>query len=311
MDWTSRCSYPKGYTPSCRPRLLLTGSNGLLGQAILNAIAADADLPWEVIALSKGSARGPSRAVPYIALDITDTLDFAALVRLLEPSYVIHTAAMTDVDACETQKRTAYQHNVAPVEVLCDALPMDAFVLHLSTDFVFSGRAEAYEESDTRTPLNYYGRTKQQSEELLEQSKISWAVVRTSLVYGRGEALTRLPLLFWVKKSLEDGRQLRFVDDQWRMPTFVVDLAEACLTILRQRVAGIFHISGQEVFTPYNMMRHAAAQWGYEASLVQPTETATLGQRAPRPSRSILSLKKAIRVLNYQSHSFLEALRHI
>lgn len=309
MDWTNICAFPKGYRASGRPRLLLTGSNGLLGQALLGTISSLFPSHWEVIAIARGPARGPALSVPYASIDLTDATNFGAFVKALRPAYVLHTAAMTQVDDCEKQQQKAYAHNVTTVETLLANLPRDGFVLHFSTDFVFDGTQSPYREEDVPAPCNYYGVTKQLSEALLQKSRLPWTLIRSSWVYGTGVALSRPPLLLWARKALAEGRSLSMVHDQWRMPTFVKDLAGAALQALRLRKQGIFHISGEECFTPYDMLQTAAHYWGYPDQLIKATDTATLAQRAPRPRKTLFSLKKAKQALNYRSHSLRDALQ--
>ena len=311
MDWTNRCVFPKEYEPSQRPRLLLTGSCGLLGQAILRLSlqSPPSDPKWSLIAHGRSHPRGLAKQYPYIACEITETQKLGELIKALAPSYVVHAAAMTEVDACEKQQKKAYNHNVSALRALLSSLPPDTFVLHLSTDFVFDGTQSPYQEEDPMSPCNYYGITKQLSEQLLAEASQPWAIIRTSLVYGTGVALSRPPLLSWAKEALAKGKKLPIVNDQWRMPTFVDDLAVACLRVLRDRREGIFHISGEEPLTPYAMLRQAAHYWGYDPDLIEAVDTATLAQVAARPPRTLFSLQKAKEVLNYQSHSLLEALQ--
>ena len=308
MQWTEICKLPKGYKPSSAPRLLLTGSNGLLGQAVLRAAASN-NTNWTIIASSRDHPRGPSREVPYVDVDIASDTAFRQVLDVVSPSYVLHTAAMTQVDLCEEQKKNAYRCNLSALETLLSSVPSDCFVVQLSTDFVFDGTKSPYAEDATLQPCNYYGITKQLAEERLLSAKLPWAIVRTSMVYGMGEELRRPPLLSWVRSALKQDQQLKMVNDQWRRPTFVDDLALACLRILSNKCRGIFHITGEECFTPYEMVRNAARHWGYDEKLVQLTDTTTLNQRANRPPETLLLLERTKKKLNYQPRSFAQALR--
>ena len=308
MQWEKICDLPKRYTPSSGPRLLLTGANGLLGQAVLRA-ETEAPTHWTLIASGKGPPRALSHTVPYVSVDATDATAFGNAISTLSPAYVLHAAAMTQVDDCEKKKEEAYTCNLLPLETLLSAVDTDCFVLLLSTDFVFDGTKNPYDESERPAPCNYYGHTKLLAEQLLQASAQPWAVVRTSMVYGMGESLNRVPLLGRVRRALKQGQKLQMVNDQWRRPTFVDDLAAACLCILQKKQPGIFHITGEEELTPYEMTRRAASYWGYDKTLIQLTDTATLAQLAPRPRRTLLDIEKAKLLLNYTPSRFLQGLR--
>ena len=308
MQWARICSLPQGYRPSERPRLLLTGANGLLGQAVLRAVSEELT-DWTIVASSYGPPRSLSYTVPYVSVDITDSNVFGAVVSTLSPTYVLHTAAMTKVDVCEERKKEAHACNLQAVETLLSTVSSECFLLLLSTDFVFDGMQNPYDETAKYAPCNYYGLTKKLAEERLRTSGRSWAVVRTSLVYGIEESPKKVPFLSWVRKDLARGQQLQMLNDQRRRPTFVDDLAVACLRILQRKKEGIFHITGEEELTPYEMVRKAASYWGYDETLVQLTDTLRLAQRATRPRRTLLDIEKAKQVLSYRPRSFLQALR--
>ncbi len=311
MDWMKRCVFPKDYTYKERPRLLLTGSNGLVGQAVLRAVAQAVTPEWTVIACGRGAPRGLSLTVPYVSIDVADSMSFGPCLQELAPAYVLHAAAMTQVDECEIAHMTAYNQNVQAVETLLAAIPSTCFVLHLSTDFVFDGTQSPYAEDATYSPCNYYGLTKQYAEQRLQTALQPWTVVRTSLVYGYGESLRRLPFLSQVKKRLKKGEHVRMVDDQWRQPTFVDDLATACLRLLTERKEGIFHISGEERFTPYEMVCTAARDWGYDLAYVHAVSTDTFATPATRPKETIFCLDKAKKELGYSTHTLKEALQSL
>lgn len=147
-------------------RILITGSNGLLGQKLILALR----LNHEVLATSYGASRmNDKEGYSYQPLDVTDEVAVHALVTHFKPDAIINTAAMTNVDACEDDKATCDQLNVLAVQYLADACAkMNAHLLHLSTDFIFDGEAGPYNEEDEPNPLSYYGLSKWKSEQLLQ-----------------------------------------------------------------------------------------------------------------------------------------------
>ena len=310
MDWTKKCVFPRGYVSSGRARLLITGSNGLVGQAILAALARGKVGDWEVVASGRNEAQGRSKMCPYVSVDVSNRGDFSEMLRTLKPACVLHAAAMTQVDACEQQQELAYKSNVVPIKILLESLPKDCFLLHLSTDFLFDGTNSPYRENSPYTPCNYYGYTKQFTEVLLLQAAHPVAIVRTSLLYGKNESHTKKThLLTWAKQTLEAGKPLKMINDQWRRPTFVGDLVDACLLILKKRFEGIFHVTGTEDFTPHSMISASARYWGYDEALIEAIDTNTLGQVAKRPLKTILCLENTQKKLDYRPHTLLDALK--
>ena len=147
------------------------------------------------------------------------------------------------------------------------------------------------------------------AETLLEQSNLSYAILRTSLVYGNPGVESRsLPMLLWAKARLRKGEKIHMITDQWRMPTFVEDLAEACLAVVKRKATGIYHVCGKEVFTPYEMVQAAAAFWSLPQALILPTDTLSLSTKVRRPRDTRCVLSKAFQKIGYRPHNFIESL---
>ncbi len=197
-------------------KILITGTNGLLGQKLVELLMQKGD--YQIIATARGTNRLPhSGGYQYHSLDVTDRTRVHQLVKELKPDYIIHTAAMTNVDQCETEREACRKLNVDAVQYLTEACQeTDAFLLHLSTDFIFDGTAGPYDEEAAANPLSYYGESKLAAEKVLFASSIRWAVARTVLVYGIAHDMSRSNIILWVKKSLEEGKTIKVVDDQWR-----------------------------------------------------------------------------------------------
>lgn len=290
-------------------KVLITGSNGLLGQKIVAQAQSDPSL--EVIACSKGSNRiSLVSGYRYCELDITDQRAVSDLIWNLQPDAVINTAAMTNVDACEDDQDNCWKVNVDAVEYLISACQaVNAHLIHLSTDFVFDGERGPYREEDQPSPLSFYGRSKLASEELMINSGLEhWAIARTIIVYGLAEQMSRSNVVLWAKGALEKGEPIRVVDDQFRSPTLAEDLAEGCLLIARKKANGIYHLSGKDTMSILELVYRVADHFGLDKSIVQPIKTASLGQTAGRPPKTGFILDKAIRELGYAPHTFEEGL---
>jgi dTDP-4-dehydrorhamnose reductase len=289
-------------------KILITGSNGLIGQKLLVLLTSKTEN--QVIATARGANRLPAYPnYTYHSLDITDPVQVEQVMALEKPDYVIHTAAMTNVDTCELEKQTCWQLNVKAVEYLAEAcLKHNSFLLHLSTDFIFDGEHGPYTEEAAARPINYYGESKLAAEQILLQSNIRWAIARTVLVYGIAHDMSRSNIILWVKKSLEEKKPIQVVDDQWRTPTLAEDLAMACNLIIRQEAQGIFNVSGKDLLTPYQMALQTADYFKLDASLITRADSSTFTQPARRPLKTGLIIDKAIRELTYQPLSFSEGI---
>jgi dTDP-4-dehydrorhamnose reductase len=294
-------------------KILLTGANGLLGQKLVGLLTQQTDV--ELIATARGDNRLPySDGYTYRSMDITDRQQVLEIIGETRPDVVIHAAAMTDVDKCELQKDACWAQNVQAVEYLVEASQVvDAFLLHVSTDFIFDGTDGPYDETAEGNPISFYGWSKYAAEKVVMHadrmgSPIRWAIARTVLVYGIAHDMSRSNIILWVKKSLEDGKNIKVVTDQWRSPTLAEDLAMGCYLIADKEAEGVFNISGKEVITPYDMAIKTADYFGLDKSLIAQADASTFTQTARRPPRTGFILDKARTVLGYDPHSFEEGI---
>ena len=288
--------------------ILVTGSNGLLGQKITENILLYNQ--YNLIATAKGPNRYPINAgYVYAEMDILDPGQVRNVLAQYKPDAIIHTAAMTNVDTCQVEKDLAHALNVEAVKTLIAACEtMNIQLIHLSTDFVFDGEAGPYEESAELNPLSYYGETKAAAEQLVKSAHCRWSIIRTILVYGIVSDMSRSNIVLWAKNALEKGTPLNVVNDQWRMPTLAEDLAWACLRVAEKEVTGIYHISGKDMMSVSELVMRVADYYGLNKSLISEVSSATLNQSAVRPKRTGFILDKAYRDLDYDPHSFEEGI---
>jgi dTDP-4-dehydrorhamnose reductase len=298
--------------------ILITGSNGLLGQKLIYALLGrnKKGADWQIIATSKGENRmRETSGYIYEPFDITSADEVNALFAKYKPQIVINTAAMTNVDACESQPEACTLLNVTAVEHQLEALEKmksadyDPHFIHLSTDFIFDGENGPYKEDDKPNPLSYYASSKLESEKLVETSPLRWSIIRTIIVYGIVDNMSRSNIVLWAKDSLTKGQKINVVDDQFRSPTLAEDLAEGCLLCAEKKAEGVFHISGKDVMSVLELVYRVADFWKLDKSLITPVKSDTIKQAAPRPPRTGFIIEKAKRVLGYDPHSFEEGLK--
>ncbi|WP_053405996.1 SDR family oxidoreductase [Persicobacter sp. CCB-QB2] len=289
-------------------KILITGANGLLGQKLVGLLA---EKEVEIIATGKGNSRLPnSDTFTYVTMDICNAKEVMETIKTHQPDVIVNTAAMTQVDQCETEKEACWDLNVNAVEHLIKASEANnAFLLHLSTDFIFDGADGPYDEEASANPLSYYGESKLAAEELLQKSNIRWAIARTVLVYGIAHDMSRSNIILWVKNSIEQGKDLKIVDDQWRTPTLAEDLAMGCWLIAEKQAEGIFNISGKDLLTPYDMAMMTCDYFQLDKSYIEKVDGSIFQQTAKRPAKTGFNINKAREILGYEPHSFEEGIK--
>ena len=290
-------------------RVLVTGSNGLVGTKLVERLKRREDLT--LFALSKGPNRiQDKQGYKYFSVDITDTQTLKAVFKEIKPQAVFHTAAMTQVDQCEREPEKCYAINVEATRTIAQLCKTyEAYLLFLSTDFVFDGKKDPYDEKARVNPLSVYARSKVEAEGIVRRYlPKQHCIVRTSLVYGYAPHLSRKNIVLWVRESLLAGKTIRVVIDQYRTPTFAEDLAEGCIAAFRRQATGTYHIAGLERFSIYEMAQLIADHWKLDKKLIRPTTTEALNQPAKRPAKSALNIFKAQVELDYRPHRFKNAL---
>ena len=289
--------------------ILVTGSNGLLGQKLTEKILEEGRV--KLIATSRGKNRYPiTKGYTYIEMDILNPDQVSDVIEKHHPDAIIHTAAMTNVDTCEANKVLCEKLNVAAVKTILSCCETHNIqLIHLSTDFVFDGASGPYAEDAATSPVSYYGESKVLAENLLKESKVNWTILRTILVYGIISDASRSNIVLWAKGALAKGSPINVVNDQWRMPTLAEDLAEACLLAVEKSANGIYHISGKDYMSIAEIVRKVADYWSLDTSNITEISSESLNQTAKRPMKTGFVLDKAMRDLGYQPHSFDEGLK--
>lgn len=290
-------------------KILITGANGFLGHYLSAQLL---DKGYEVIATGRGESRldhHSKRGFNYVTLDFTDPFAVHDVFQQYQPGIIIHAGAMTKPDECELQQWPAYLTNVeGTVTLLLNAEEQKSYFVFISTDFVFNGDKGSCREEDPIMPVNFYGKTKAEAEDAVKEYEYDWSIVRTSLVYGMPVA-GRGNLLTVVKEKLEKGEEYRVVDDQVRTPTYVEDLAAGIVSIIEKKATGIFHLSGEEVMTPYQMACQTAAHLQLDSTLLKKVTAADFSQPARRPLRTNFIIDKAKKELGYQPVDFRTGLK--
>ena len=283
--------------------VLVTGSNGLLGQKLTDLFLQKSQ--YTLVATGKGENRHPVKeGYIYESMDITQPLEVKALIQKYKPVSVIHTAAMTQVDDCEFQKEACVELNITAVETLSVLSAELGFQLvHLSTDFIFDGTKPMYTEEDQANPLSYYGWSKLEAEKMVLQHSKNWAILRTVLVYGQVADMSRSNIMLWSYNTLKEQKAAKVVSDQFRTPTLAEDLAMGCFLAVDKQAQGIYNIAGKDYLSIIELVQKVADMYGFSMDNISKVDSSTLNQPAKRPPITGLDISKARKDLGYEPHS--------
>jgi len=283
--------------------VLITGANGFVSWYLIRDLLQK---EYTIIATGKGASRlsftNPN--LIYETLDFTDENLVLAIFKKHQPNLVVHAGAMSKPDECELNREAAFLTNASGTKHLLKAAALyKSYFLFVSTDFVFAGNSLHYKEDDLLAPVNYYGETKKLAEDAVQAYPFNWSIVRTILVYGKPMS-GRQNILTLVANALQKGEPLKIFSDQTRTPTYVEDLSGALVQLLEKRSNGIFHISGTDAVTPYQMACAVAEHFGFAIAKIENVTAATFQQPALRPPITGFDLTKAATQLSYKPTSF-------
>lgn len=265
-------------------RILVTGATGQLGAALIDWIPfLGADYALMPTVHKPG---GPS---DFEVMPIQDPGAVAKTVAKMRPDWIVNAAAKTDVDACERDPESAWLVNaLGPRNLATVGAEQGARLVHVSTDYVFSGSRGRYAESDETDPINAYGASKLEGERLVLEAAPDPLIARTSVVFGPHKK----NFVTWVVDELTAGRPIRIVEDQWVSPTYAGDLAEQILALIEADAKGVYHTAGADRLSRVDMAHAIADQFDVDESLIQPITSSQMNWLARRPRDSSLDVNK-------------------
>jgi len=227
-------------------------------------------------------------------LNIANRVDVTTLIQKLNPGYIIHTAALTNVDHCERDKRLAWNINAEGTKHIAEiARKINAKLVYISTDYVFDGDKGMYKEDDLTNPIDYYGETKLEGEKAVKDLR-DYIIVRPSVLYGWNPI--KQNFVTWVMQELKKGNAIDIVKDQFNSPTLADNLAELILELIEKEETGIFHISGSERISRFDFAIKIAEVFDLNKGLIKPITSDQLNWIAKRPMDSSLDVSKISRI---------------
>lgn len=286
-------------------RIIITGVNGLLGQKCLTEFKSG----FQIIGVDIQDKPFSDDKFSYFKVDITNREATKDIILNEQPDYIINTAAYTNVNKAEFEKELCWKVNVEGVQNLAySAQKTKSKIIHISTDYVFDGKNGPYKETDSPSPLGYYGKSKLAGENVLIQSDIDYAILRTMVLYGAGINI-RPNFVTWLINNLKNKKKVTIVTDQYGNPTLANDLARMIKKVIEKKKWDIFHASGSELLDRYSFAMKIAAFFNFDSNLIQPVTTAELNQNAPRPLNSGFILGKINHELNFKPLNINESLK--
>jgi len=281
-------------------RWVVTGCRGQLGHALCHLLASDPRA--EVVAAVD---------LPEVDVSVPEAVEDLLSSLGSTPDVLANAAAFTHVDRCEREPEAALRANATAPGLLAQACARRGCrLVHVSTDYVFSGAADRpYREEDRPEPRSEYGRSKLEGERRVLAASPSNLVVRTSWVFGRGRNF--LAAILAQAKARRGGQAsgpLRVVDDQRGKPTWAVDLAGGIRQLVDRSASGLYHLAGSGVATWWEVARLCLDEAGFSDLEVERIRTAELDLPAPRPAWSVLDCSKA-EALGVHMRDWREAVR--
>jgi len=282
-------------------RILVTGAGGLLGSKLVHVLSRE----YEVTPTHNMKPPDPNS----LRMDIVDKKAVLRVFNMVSPDMVVHAAAMTNVDRCETNRELAWNINVLGTMNIAERCAENgARLIYVSTDYVFDGDKGCYEEDDEANPINYYGLTKLKGEEFVREFCKDSVIARTSVVYGWHP--TKVNFATWVVDSLRNRRRINVAEDHYNSPTLADDLAEIIGRIMGSKGFGVYHASGSERISRFEFALKIADTFELDRSLLKPVKMRDIeAWIAKRPKDSSLCVDKLRENLGIEPLGLAEALK--
>jgi dTDP-4-dehydrorhamnose reductase len=283
-------------------RTLIIGGSGLLGSVLIDYFP-DAFYTYNNTKIEKNNA---------YKLNILDTESIKFLLEKLYPKIIIVTAALTDVDKCEIDSELAYNINAKPFYIITDYIKkVNGRLIQISTDYVFSGQKGNYKEDDLRYPINIYGKTKMQAEDIIIGSGIDYTIIRTSGIFGINMATGKTNFFLWVYNNLKENKDIYLVNDQYYSPTLNTMLSKAVREIYEKEISGILHYSSLDKISRFEFGNLVAEVSGFDKNLIKETRMEYMNWKAKRPRDSSLNNEKAKKLLNNKPINVIDEIKMI
>ena len=229
-----------------------------------------------------------SKSGTLVHLDVRDRNQVRGLLKDVKPDTLIVCTGITDVELCEENRELAFETNVIGIENIVSSYT--GKLVYFSTDFVFDGEKGCYAEEDKMNPINYYGKTKAEAENIITGSSADYLIARVAALYGG--AFENGKFVSWCKSKLAGGEEVRAITNYIRSPTYVLDIPPAIEKLVESSAAGVYHVAGPDRLSSYDMAKVIARKMGASAGLVKPISDVEYATKARRPRDATLNTQK-------------------
>lgn len=280
--------------------MLITGGCGQLGLSLYSFFKRS----YNVVNTSRlGSEES-------IQLDVSNKLEVSRVLEKYNPDIIINCASFNNVDGCENNKKKARAVIFEGLQNLILNSRKDSILIHISSDYIFKGDKDRYLESDSPDPLNYYGRLKLESENLLRSSNRSYLILRCNVVFSH--ILDNKSNFFaWVYKNLKNNKEISVVDDQISNPTPVELLAKVIETSIILKSNGIYNVGTSDPISRYDFALKICNCFNFDKLLLKKIKSSNLNQLAKRPRNTFLDIEKTSKALDIDIYSLDYYLKNI
>ena len=261
-------------------KVLITGCEGQLGHYLFHGMKN----LFNVLPTSKLGSKKNN----IYKLDITNIEDVNIAVDTFKPDILINTAAITNVDYCENNKTEARNVNVNGLFNLIKSVSINTRIIHFSSDYVFDGKQQLYSEESLPNPVNFYGRTKLESENLLIGQRKAYVIVRPNTIYS----LRGINFFNWVYNQLKSSNTINIVDDQISNPSYIPSIIKSIVDMIVMNARGIYHHGSVDYLSRYEFCCKISNKFNFNHKLINKIKTKELNQSAERPKKSCLSIDK-------------------
>ena len=287
-------------------KLLITGASGLFGSKLCEVAARK---NYDVY--SAYNQHEPLHGTP-VQFDVSNKNAVEKIFRKINPEVVVHAAALTNVDKCETQKELAWKINVEGTENIAESCKEhQAFLIYISTDYVFDGENGMFKETDKPSPINYYGLTKLKGEEHVKNLLDNYCIGRASVIYGSIPATGKINFALWLLNKLKRREKVTIVTDQWNSPTLNTNLANMIREVLERKLCGVFHLAGATRISRYEFAKLLAETFSLDKNHITPVSSKEIKWIARRPKDSSLNVNEAYQTLKNKPLRIHEALENM
>jgi dTDP-4-dehydrorhamnose reductase len=272
-------------------KFLVTGSTGLIGSQVVKDLTVQNHTVYSCYHNEEAKHGSP------VKLDLINKNSIQNTIDNIKPDCIIHLAAITDVNLCETQQDLAMKINANSTKAIAQqASKNKSFFVYVSTDYVFDGKIGMRKEDDVPKPLGIYGESKLAGELAINNLASPYAIARTSTPFGWYNKKKTFPI--WIKESLQSKKEIPVLVDQFTSPTYVPNLSKMLIEVATRQISGIIHLAGATRISRFTLAELVADKLNLDKKLLIPTTIDEMSWKAQRPKDSSLDVSLASEILH-------------